>query len=67
MLTREDIQKEISNWMAHLFEKDVYVSNVKLHVEKLTNKILIAELQHQIITKEKLTSLFEEVEHEFRQ
>lgn len=67
MLSRQDIQVEISKWMARLFEKDIHVSNVKLHVEKLTDKILTTELQQQCITKEKLIFLFEDVEREFRQ
>lgn len=66
MLSRQDIRTEISKWMASLFEKDIHVNNVKLHVEKLTEKILTTELQQQCITKEKLMSLFGDVERELR-
>lgn len=64
-LKQQEIRDQISIWMSRLFDKDVHVENVKLHVEKVTQEIVKTQLKNETITIDKLQQLFKIVENEF--
>jgi hypothetical protein len=64
-LSTEQTRPEISKWMAALFDKDVYVDDVKKHVVRLTEKIVAEKLKGVKITASVFKTLCKAVEDEF--
>lgn len=64
-LSSEQIRSDISKWMADLFDKNVFVNDVKKHVSKLTEKIVSERLKGVKITSSIFKTLCKAVENEF--
>ncbi|MDO8641093.1 MAG: hypothetical protein Q7R33_06075 [Nitrosarchaeum sp.] len=63
-LSESEMQAEIGNWMSRLFDKDIYVDDVKRYVETLAQRVAATKMRRQFITKDQLTILFKQVENE---